>query len=252
MEKCWIYNELADVPEEFIVMEKMLFCIVHFNTPDLTTCACASIKKQHPSAKIIIFDNSDKYPFTNSDLFDATYIDNTKGQLINFDKELAKYHNKATAQQMRCGVNFGSAKHSMSIQWLIDHLDEDFILCDSDILLKKPIDFSDRTKLCVADVDKKWISHQVVRIHPFIAYINVPLLKKHKINFFDGQRMHGLCSSGRYVLYDTGASFFEDINVCDKNLFKQINYNDYIIHFKAGSWKQFDKGKLLEYKDLWQ
>ena len=70
------------------------FVIVHYNTPELTTCLCCSILKQHNDAKIFIFDNSDKRPFMNSELFDATYFDNTKGQIIDFDAKLKEYPNR--------------------------------------------------------------------------------------------------------------------------------------------------------------
>ena len=36
------------------------FCIVHYNTPDLTSALISSIRKQVKNAKIYIFDNSDK------------------------------------------------------------------------------------------------------------------------------------------------------------------------------------------------
>ena len=62
--------------------------------------------------------------------------------------------------------------------------------------------------------------------------------------------MHGL-TPGRGFFYDTGASFYEDLMRFDKKSFKKINFEDYIIHFKAGSWKTFDKKLLLKYKTLW-
>lgn len=228
----------------------MIFCLVNYNTTQLTTCACLSILKQHPDAKFIIFDNSDKEPFVNNDLFDLEYIDNTKGQIINFDIELKKYPNRTIAQQKSAGVNFGSAKHCMSIQWLINYLNDPIILCDTDILLKKKIDFIDDTKLCVGDVSDLHKDKNIYRLIPFITYLNIPLIKKFKIKFFDGKRMHGL-TTGRGFYYDTGASFYEDLMKFDKKSFKKINFNDYIIHFKAGSWKTFDKNLLLENKKLW-
>lgn len=230
----------------------MLFCIVNFNTTILTTCACASIVKNHPDAKFVIFDNSDKVPFGNLGLFDITYIDNTKGQIINFENELNKYPDRTVVQQMMTGkINFGSAKHSMTIQWLLDNLDKDFILCDSDILLKRPIDFVDKTKVCVSDIDEKHRDKDIYRSLPFIAYMNTPLIRKKNLRYFDGNRMHAL-TRGRGFWYDTGAAFYENILNCDRHLFKRINFNKYVIHFKAGSWKDFDNNLLLKYIDLWK
>lgn len=230
----------------------MIFCIVHYNTPKMTTCEIASIFKQHKDAKIVIFDNSNKYPFDNLDLFkNITYYDNTKGQLINFDDELKKYPHRNIKEQSKSGCNFGSAKHSMSIQWLIDNLEEEFILCDSDILLKKPIDFIDQTLACVSDIIK--VSRSISRIAPFIAYINVPLIKALKIKFFDGNRMHGLNGFGNSFYYDTGASFYEDISRSKRiKLHKKINYNNYIIHFGSGSWNNTCWNKLIKNKQLWE
>lgn len=230
----------------------MNFCIVHYNTPQMTTCEIASILKCHKDAKIILFDNSNKYPFNNLELFEnIIYYDNTKGQLINFDEELKKYPHRNINEQLKSGCNFGSAKHSMSIQWLINNLDEEFILCDSDILLKKPIDFIDQTVACVSDTIR--ITRTLYRIAPFIAYINTPLLKILKIKFFDGNRMHGLTNFGKFVYYDTGTSFYEDIIRHKKiKLHKKINYNDYIIHFGSGSWNNICWGKLLKYKQFWE
>lgn len=230
----------------------MKFCIVHYNTPELTACLCGSIIKQHDNPEIIIFDNSDKRPFKEmAELFNCVYYDNTQGQLINFNEEIEKFPERNAKEQKELGCNFGSAKHSMSVQWLLDNLDDEFILCDSDILFKKPVDFVDKNKLCVSDVDEYWKQKNIFRIYPFIAYMNTPLIKDKHIRFYDGNRMHGLQSTGRYWMYDTGASFYEDVLACGQDLHKRINYNDYIIHFQSGSWRTFDKSKLVKYVNLW-
>ena len=61
-----------------------------------------------------------------------------RGQ-VDFDAELAKWPNKKNDAENRL-AHFGSAKHMMSVEWLIQHMDGPFMLCDSDILLKRPID----------------------------------------------------------------------------------------------------------------
>ena len=64
--------------------------IIHYNTPHLTECLVRSINLFVKDAVIYIFDNSDKSPFTAT--FDnVTIIDNTKGQIINFDIWLKRY-----------------------------------------------------------------------------------------------------------------------------------------------------------------
>lgn len=229
----------------------MKFCLVNYNTTELTTCALLSIRKNHPNANLLIFDNSDKQIFDNQNLFNnLTYIDNTKGQIINFDNELKKYPNRTIAQQKGSGANFGSAKHSITIQWLLDNLNEEIVLFDTDILLKKPLDFIDDTKVCISD-SKPNSAGMTIRVLPFLAYMNIPLINKNKLKFFDGNRMHAL-TTGRGFFYDTGASFYEDIMITCPNLYHKINFNDYIIHFCAGSWKTFDKSLLVKYKEYWE
>ena len=229
----------------------MIFCIVHYNTPEMITCEISNILKFHNDAEIVVFDNSDKKPFKNQSLFkNVKYIDNTKGQIIDFNKELLKYPNKTTGEQKASGCNFGSAKHSMSIQWLIDNIDAPFILCDSDILLKKAIDFIDETKICISDIAH--IHGNVYRITPFICYLNAPLIKRLNMKFFDPKRMHSLNGLGSLFWYDTGASFYEDL-AKHKNLkiHKRIKNDDYILHCGGGSWRKNYKLFLHTYKDLW-
>ena len=244
-------------------MNNLTFVIVHFNTPELTTCLCGSIRKYHENAKIIIFDNSTVRPFT-MEIIDA-YYDNTRSQLINFERELAKYQNRNIAEQLRTGCNFGSAKHSMTIDWLCKNLNENFILCDSDILLRKSIDFIDENYICVSDTIK--IRSDIIRISPMLAYINVQKMKLNNVSFFDGNRMHGLCKqTKKYLYYDTGTSFYEDISKL--NLFKYVNTNDYFVHYGNGSWRNASqltcpaeaskpyervdyKTWLMKYKNLW-
>ena len=74
-------------------MGKINILIVHFNTPNLTECLVKSINKFSPDSNIYIFDNSDRLPFTAK--FDnVTIFDNTKGEIIDFDKWLEKYPNR--------------------------------------------------------------------------------------------------------------------------------------------------------------
>lgn len=212
------------------------FVIVHFNTPELTTCLCGSIRKFHTDAKIIIFDNSDKRPF-DAELCDL-YYDNTAGQIIDFNKELEKYPDRNIEMQARTGCNFGSAKHTMSIDWLCKNIKEEFVLLDSDILLKRSVDFIDNNFICVSDIIR--IKPDLIRICPMLAYINPIKMNENHINFFDGTRMHGLCKeSSKYLYYDTGTSFLEDISKIKQ--FKQINTDDYYLHYGNGSWRNGDK-----------
>lgn len=219
------------------------FAIVHYNTPELTTCLCSSIYKMHPGSRITIFDNSDKRPFDTYNIMRVCYIDNTKGQIINFGQELEKYPNRQIQEQNASGCNFGSAKHSMSIDWLCKNLANNFILLDSDVLIKRPIDFIDESSICCSDIVQ--IHDDIYRMLPMISYMNIKKMNDLNISFFDGRRMHSLVeSNSRYNWYDTGASFYEDVRAL--NMFKRIDSNQYIVHYGNGSWRQNNKQPIAD------
>ena len=117
---------------------KKQVAIVHFNTPELTEACIHSIRRHGgQDYRIVVFDNSDKRPFPK--MKGVEVFDNTKGQIFNFDQELAKYPNKDMAVG---GVNnWGSDKHMMSVQALWDLLPEGFMLIDSDVLIKESFDY---------------------------------------------------------------------------------------------------------------
>lgn len=211
----------------------MNICIVHFNTPVLTKCLLASIRRHHPNDNVIIFDNSDKLPLGVNRLV-SHYYDNTAGAIINFNEELLKYPNRDIYMQQKVGVNFGSAKHAMSINWLCNNLGEDFVLLDSDVLLKRPIDFVDKTYACICEIYKN-IDGAKLRCSPMLCYLNAPMLKSLGISYFDANRMLALnkCDPDS-MKYDTGSSLYEDL--LNTNLIKPIIMNDYIEHYGNGSW----------------
>lgn len=227
----------------------MNFVIVHFNTPELTTCLCSSLRKHHPTDEIVIFDNSDKRPFTNIDLFNLTYINNTENQIINFDKKFSHYQIDSKVYNInKCG----SAKHTLTIDWLIKNINDNFCLLDSDILIKKKIDFCDTSYLTCGELNTKELKaykNRKPRILPFIQFFNVNLIKKFKINYFDYTRIMGFDINARD--YDTGASFYED--VLNKKINCNIKLDDYMIHYKGGSWAKNDFHIwLMKNKSLWQ
>lgn len=209
--------------------------IIHYNTPHLTECLVRSINLFVKDAIIYIFDNSDKLPFTAK--FDnVKIIDNTKGQIINFDEWIKKYpdRTKTTAHKN----NYGSAKHCYSVEKCMDIINDNFILLDSDILLKKDIsDIIDEKCAFVSDTEywraKSSSAPIKCRAVPYLCFINVKMCKKNKIHYFDKDHIFGLTKNGNS--YDTGAYFMERVKA--KNLkWKKISYNNYIIHYKGGSW----------------
>lgn len=212
----------------------MKFVIVHYNTPELTVALLASLLKNDIYKDIIVFENSDKRPLNALDMFDYELIDNQKSQIIDFNKEIEKLNqqNKMTPLMIRDemnGVKYGSVKHALTVQWLIENLNEDFVLLDSDILIKA--DFRpliDNTKLFVGDATE-------YRVLPFLLYLNAPLLQKNNIRFFDGENIHPF---KKWFPNDTGGSFFRECK--NSGLpFSIIKLDNYYIHYGSGSWRDF-------------
>ena len=110
-------------------------CIVHFNTPALTAAEVKSIRLHcGEDWRIVIFENSDVEPLPKDDAI--TIIDNTRQQLVNFDEEIRRHPRRRTDKACYGRSVFGSVKHSMSVEWLVQNMPGPFILADSDILVK--------------------------------------------------------------------------------------------------------------------
>jgi hypothetical protein len=228
--------------------------IIHYNTPHLTECLVRSINLFVKDAIIYIFDNSDKEPFTAK--FDnVTIMDNTEGQIINFEEWLKHYPNKTKTSAGRNG--YGSAKHAYSVQKCIEIINEGFILLDSDILLKKDISDIIDDKYVFIGGTEYWKARTGTaksakeRAIPYLCYINVKKCKEKGIKYFDDKRIYGLTQNGDN--YDTGASFLEDIKK-HKLLWKRIILPNLMVHYKAGSWvedaKTHDNYKPISF-DAW-
>ncbi len=216
--------------------------IVHFNTPELTTATIRSIWKHTPECKVTVFDNSDRRPFQKMD--GVEIMDNTQGDLIDFDAFLRKY-----LQKVHTTINnWGSAKHCKTVDYLFDIFLDGFILVDPDVLLKQSIAaLPDETKVFTGEVYQNLTNplEMVPRVLPYLCWINVPLCREYGIRFFDGARSWKLYPGNVGTLYDTGASFFEDC----ANLrlrFKQIFLEDYIEHFQGGSYLVKNAAEWLE------
>ncbi len=243
----------------------MLFCIVHYNTPELTTALCYSINKFHKDAKILIFDNSDKKPFKNETFNNVKIIDNTKQQLVNFDKKIQNFIknnniSKQTIEHEKQGSNFGSYKHTLSIDYLLNNLNENFILLDSDVLIKRNVyDIIDNNVIFSSS-----IRQPNIRIFPFIVYFNLNKIKEKNLNFNNDIDVYPNYASPKN---DTCGHFLQEV-LKYKLPYKEINYENYVVHYGNGSWKSnstnivqnsaFSKSNkncfqwLIENKSLWQ
>ena len=211
--------------------------IVHYNTPEITEAAIKSVWKHTPDCNITVFDNSDRRPFGAMD--GVSVIDNTKGQVVNFDEMLARYPNKIPT-----ACNWGSEKHIASVEHLWNMFPEGFVLADSDILVKKDFsDFFDDTVAWVGGIEwepRFWF--QAIRLFPFLLWINTPMCNEKRIRFFHEGMVYKMSHNGA-PFYDTAGSFYYDCNNADLPG-REVNLDDYILHFGAAScgkdgWRQW-------------
>ena len=225
-------------------------CIVHYNTQRLTECAIRSLWRHTPDARVVIFDNSDRAPFRVPSGFQQGQIevlDNTRGQLIDFDAALSRYPNKEYSARNRS--NFGSAKHTMSVDWLMDYCPDGFVLADSDVLFRQ--DITPLVNPRRAAVGSLQVKQGIPLLMPMLCWLNVPLLKEHGIRYFNGQKMWALSNHYPNNRYDTGAWLYEEL-INHRLSFRDTDINEYIMHFGHGSWKDKDPDQWLnENKQLW-
>lgn len=221
---------------------------VHYNTPELTEALVRSVNKHTPDSIIYIFDNSDSRPFT-AHFPNVRYIDNTKGQIVDFEKMLAEHPDRVGTMN-----NWGSAKHCRSIDKCLDLIPDGFILIDSDMLVMKDITpYWDTGYAYVGEV-RTTRKHpvKIPRLWPFMCFLNAPLLREHNVRYFNGNFMWKLTSKSPNQWYDTGAWFLEECN--RKGLRgRELSRREYAVHFGGGSWKSKDSSQWIsDHKDLWQ
>ena len=219
--------------------------IVHYNTPELTEACILSLRKHGGRGyHVYILDNSDERPFTLQ-MPGVTVFDNTKGQILDFDKELEKYPEKDPKYGCAAGCWYGSDKHMMSVQKLWELVPDGFVLCDSDILIKDSIDWMFMEDQCTVGYISRKSYGGHPRLAPMLLWINVPMCVKGGARFFDPDRAWALHQGhDRRNFWDTGAAFLHDIQrlkpqchgkaISRKHLFSMME------HYGSGSWKKND------------
>ena len=229
--------------------------IVHYNTPKLTRAAILSLWKHTPGCRVVVFDNSDKRPFAGCrECYDVrwnplvTIIDNTKGQEVNFDELLALYPERQLDERNKS--NFGSAKHTASVDRLFDLLPDGFLLMDSDVLVFQDVrPLMDRS---IAAAGTLKPNEGVMRLLPLLCWLNVPFLREHGIRYFNGEKMWALSQQYPNNRYDTGAWVLEEINRYNLPM-RQINTKDYVIHLGHASWKEMKPMAWVNsHRSLWE
>lgn len=127
--------------------------------------------------------------------------------------------------------------------------DDNFVLLDSDVLIKKDITgFFNETYVYVAETDYQ-VGGKLMRVCPFICFINVKFCKEKDIHFFNEYYMHGL-GNGDGDNWDTGAYFYK---ACKDESHREIKYGDYLEHLGNASWKHKNVMTWLNnHKNLWK
>lgn len=232
-------------------MKQKTVAIIHYNTPELTMAAIGSLLKNGGGPfRVVVFDNSDQRPFegaTNVQVFD-----NTKGQIIDFEKELEKYPERDRSIGCAKGCEFGSVKHMMTVQKLWELLPQGFVLMESDILIKKNIDEFFDEEYSVYGYCQKAQPHNpfgIGRMLPMLCWMNVPMLTKEGAKYFDPTRTYGLLPGGRQNRnnwYDTGAVLLEDILTKRPRLKGyHRDIREFVEHYGSGSWKANDLSQQM-------
>lgn len=236
--------------------------IVHYNTPELTSAAIRSLFKQcGRDWRVTVFDNSDSRPFRRR-MRNVTVIDNTKGQVIDFDKFLAQFPYRERSIGCARGCDFGSAKHIRTVQELWKILPDGFVLMESDILLRKdisPLILEDYACAGYLQQHQPGNLYGIGRLMPMLCWINVPVCVAGGARYFDPLRCYGLQQGylTRGNWYDTGASFLEDVRMKKPALRgRNIDIREMLIHYQGGSWQNNDVADHLrwleEHKELWK
>ena len=228
--------------------------MIHFNTPEITEAAVQSIRKHGGERyEIVIFDNSadstttlgtnHARPFT-AKLPGVTVIDNTKGQVIDFDKFLAEYPDRNPSVGIYQSSVWGSAKHIVTVQKLWELLPEGFVLMESDIMIKKPIDEFFREEYSFVGFvqqHQKGNPFDVPRIMPMLCWMNVPMLTREGARYFDPDRCWGLKAdrNDRGNWMDTGACLLDEVLKKRPRLKGlHVDIRLFVEHYGGGSWKQ--------------
>ena len=236
-------------------MKQKTIAIIHFNTPELTEAGIRSLRKHGgEDYRVIVFDNSatltlpdgkviQARPFT-AKLDGVEVIDNTRGQVIDFDKFLAEYPDRNPSVGIYQSSVWGSAKHIVTVQKLWELLPEGFVLMESDIMIKKPIDEFFREEYSFVGFvqqHQKGNPFDVPRIMPMLCWMNVPMLTREGARYFDPDRCWGLKAdrNDRGNWMDTGACLLDEVLKKRPRLKGlHVDIRLFVEHYGGGSWKQ--------------
>lgn len=183
-----------------LITDNISFLIINYNTSKLINALIKSIIKFSTGLKynIVIFDNSDDEKL----ILDNSYknnniivVDNTTSKYLNFDT----FIKQNVVTNLGKSNNYASLKHALSIDYCLNelnYLNNNIVLCDSDILLIKPIDFIDNSYISIGEAKQTWnVSKE--RLLPILCYLNNEKLKENNIKYFDKNRFIGCIPRNR-------------------------------------------------------
>lgn len=234
------------------LMKPIDVLIVHYNSQELTEAAVRSLWKNTPSARVTIFDNSDRRPFDAKALpRPVTVIDNTRGQVVDWQSWLAQYPDKRNTT----ANDWASAKHCYSVDVCLDRFPDGFVLMDSDVLVRQDITpIVDRSKAFTGEIGAATKKFPVPRVLPMLCWLNTPLMKTMGVRFFNARKMWKLTEKSPDCYYDTGAWLLEAVKAA-RLPFGTFTLDDYALHYGHGSWGSRKKVSapawLEQNKALW-
>lgn len=247
--------------------EKRTVAIIHFNTPELTEACILSLRKQGCDWPVVVFDNSQDISYPSGEgmpertvtsrpfkrrMKCVKVIDNTKGQIIDFDKALQAFPEK---HEPHGAVNhWGSDRHMMTVEKLFEILPDGFLLVESDILLRQNPDvlWNEAYSFC-GYVQRKQPGNDYhgQRILPMLCYLNVPKFRAEGVHYFDPDRSWMLHKGedNPQNWYDTGASLLEDV-LSHRPRLKglHVDIRPMVTHLGSASWKD---GSNLKRQAMW-
>lgn len=253
---------------------KKTIAIINMNTPELTEACILSVRKHGCDWPVVVFDNSCDVTFPPGDgmgervfiahpfkrrMKGVKVIDNTQGQIIDFDSTLAAFPNKT---QEHGAVNgWGSDRHMMTVDKLFDLLPDGFILVESDVLVRDDITqlWREEYSFC-AYVQKHQMGNHfgIGRILPMLCYLNVPRFRAEGVRYFDPDRSWMLHPNedDRRNWYDTGASLLEDVLAHRPRLKGlHVDIRTMVVHLGGASYNKCSLKEQAEWlrnhEDLW-
>lgn len=156
-------------------------------------------------------------------------------------------------------------RHAPAIDVLLDNCKTKFlILCDSDILIRKPVTdlmqlAIEKNLTCLGSIQGSRGGYNLYdRLDPSFLIIDVEKIREKKIKFYDPVRIDETCSNGFFgniplqvnhgkKYWDVGGTFLADILYHNLKVGK-INQkiDDYRTHYEGMSWRKFSGIKGYE------